>query len=152
MKRKNIDRILAGILAVVLLAGAAGISTAYTFEIAYFDVAEVSMLHPAMQEAQDKLYEEEERLLSQFEQMDQEAQMMQQEMLYQELEEIRRALVNEAISKISEDVDIIAGELGYDYILDKNVIFAGGDDITEQVVEWIREEYDLGIETHGLFE
>ncbi|PLX18730.1 MAG: hypothetical protein C0601_03920 [Candidatus Muiribacterium halophilum] len=58
----------------------------------------------------------------------------------QELQDMEKQYMDDIKSDIDKIISKIAKKKGYDYILEKNVVFFGADDITEEVIKELNKK------------
>ena len=92
--------------------------------------------HPAFDEARQTLQREARELKKQVEGKSQQAQQGAQ----QQFQQRSRELQAQAVDKIREDIQKIAKQKGYKYVMDANALLAGGEDVTEEILQAITEK------------
>jgi len=55
----------------------------------------------------------------------------------QQFQQRSRELQAQAVEKIREDIQKIAKQKGYKYVMDSNALLAGGEDVTEEILQAI---------------
>ncbi|GEM_PF-693648 len=122
-------------LSVIVAAGIFSPSVSSDLNVGVIESDRILEVHPAFRDAQQEYQAEVQQMQQQLEGMEEDEQMMAQQMLQQQLQEVGARLQTEALDALREDVTKIAEEKGYDYVFDSNVIFYGGMDITDEIIE-----------------
>ena len=128
----------------------AGVS-AENLNIVSVDTARIMERHPAFVEAQQTFQGEMQQMQQQLQGMGEEEQMMAQQMMQQQLQQRGQELQQDAMDKVRDDIATIAGEKGYEYVVDSNALLVGGKDITEEVMAEIDLEEE-GVEPPEMME
>ena len=139
--------LLAAFFTVVTTAGV----SAENLNIVSVDTARIMERHPAFVEAQQTFQGEMQQMQQQLQGMGEEEQMMAQQMMQQQLQQRGQELQQEAMDKVRDDIATIAGEKGYEYVVDSNALLVGGKDITEEVMAEIDLKED-GVEPPEMME
>jgi outer membrane protein len=128
---------LIGIYAVSLIAAGAVYANAENekMEIVSIDTARILEIHPAFVDAQQTFQNEMQEMENQLMEMGEEEQMMAQQMMQQRLQARGQELQQQAMSEVKADIEKVAKEKGYRYVVDSNALLVGGKDITEEVIE-----------------
>ncbi len=84
-----------------------------------------------------KLQSEQQKMQQKLKFMDDNKAQMMQQQAQQKLQQMQAELQQEAMTAMRDDVKDLASEKGYDYVLDQNVLLAGGEDVTEELLEFI---------------
>ncbi len=129
-------------LAAVLISANAERAAANPPEIAIYtiDSQQVMEAHPAFQEAVQQYQQRMMEFQQELQEADEEHQMLLQQQMQQRMQEVGAELQQEAFDTMRADVQKIADEQGYDYVIDSNVMIVGGEDITDEVLEKIAAE------------
>ncbi|MCK8825300.1 OmpH family outer membrane protein [Fuchsiella alkaliacetigena] len=136
MLKMNKRKAVLSLLIVFLLISSFSLSVraAESTKIVYVNIESVFEAHPATQEAREKLQLEVQKMREELGDLDPgESQMMQQQ-FEQELQELQNQLMEEAFAELRADIQQIADEKGYDYIVGDNMLLAGGEDVTEEIL------------------
>lgn len=102
----------------------------YHLEIYTVDMQKIFEAHPAAREAVEKLQAEQRKMQLRVNNTDQEDLQSAR----QELQQQRNRFLSEAMSQVRDDVERIAEEAGYEYVVDESVLLVGGRDVTEEVM------------------
>jgi|SRR5690554_3470217 len=133
------------IITLFLLSGAYGLTAAEKPTIASVNLDKIIKVHPAFAEANQKyqalVMELQEDLKNKLESSSEEEAMALQSQAQNSLQQKAMELQNEAIEQIKLDIQSIADEKGYDYIVVENMLFAGGpvEDATEKFLEALNQ-------------
>ncbi|MFP4453679.1 MAG: OmpH family outer membrane protein [Desulfobacterales bacterium] len=143
MAAKNF-KILGFILAAAVFTMAAA-SGAYAADnglgkIVTVNINQIVEKHPAFIEAQQTLQGEAQKMREDMEGKNEQEQQQMQQQLQQQMQQRSQQLQQEALEKVRNDVQEIADEKGYDLVMDANALFAGGEDVTDEVMEAIEEK------------
>lgn len=142
------------IAAVLALAFFGGVASAATFtNIGFIDVQKVFREYEATEKAQEELAKEEESFKKEFEESQKKLEKAEKEgKSVEDLEKMRKELedklapkresllrLNQQLSgklqlEILDAVKNVSKKVGIDIVLDKQVVIAGGMDLTEMVV------------------
>lgn len=144
-------RKLAGTIIFVLLVSmlfAGNLSAAYGEEIVIvsMDLNRIVEIHPAFQEAiqkyRDEVLQAQEEVAESMAGLSQEEAMMLQGEVEQYLQQRAMQLQSEALDQIKEDIQQIADEKGYDYVVADGMLYAGGPikDATEDILEALNQK------------
>lgn len=120
------------------MAGAVGAfaGDAENIGIVTVDTNEIMQQHPAFKEAQQTLQSEAQKMQQQMKEQGQQ----QQQAAQQQLQQKSRKLQQNAMDEVRADIQKIADEKGYDYVMDKNALISGGKDVTDEILEEIQED------------
>ncbi|MCM8760195.1 MAG: OmpH family outer membrane protein [Candidatus Omnitrophica bacterium] len=110
--------------------------------IASVDMEKIVNAHPAMQEAIANFQRELSDIQKQLDKMQGEEKVRQQQKIQQKISQIAMRLQDEAMNKVKKDIEKIAKKKGYTYVIDKNAIFVGGSDITDEVLTFLKQQYE----------
>ncbi|MCK8825591.1 OmpH family outer membrane protein [Fuchsiella alkaliacetigena] len=121
----------------VFVAGSSlvGVAAAQDLDIVYVDTQQVFEAHPAAQEATQQLQTRQQEMQEDLGAMEDEEGMMQQQQMQEELQQLQNDLLEEAMAEVQADVQEIAEEKGYDYIVDEQMLLAGGEDVTDEILD-----------------
>jgi len=89
--------------------------------------------HPAFIKAQQTLQREAQQIRQQMKGKGQQEQQAAQQQLQQRARELRE----EALNEVRKDIQKIADDKGYKYVMDANVLLAGGEDVTDEIMQEI---------------
>jgi len=89
--------------------------------------------HPAFIKAQQTLQREAQQIQQQMEGKGQQEHQAAQQQLQQRAQELRE----EALNQVRKDIQKIADAKGYTYVMDANVLLAGGEDVTDEIMKEI---------------
>ena len=132
-----------------LVLGMSGNVIAQDINVGTVEMQEVLMGHPAIQEAQQELQQEQMTMMEEMEDLDEEEQQARQQEMQQELEMLQQELMQSAIEEVEADIEEAAETLGYDVVLNPEAIVTGEeeletDNITEEVMDELDIEADMG--------
>ncbi|MCX8082043.1 MAG: OmpH family outer membrane protein [bacterium] len=136
---KRVEIMLAGlvlILGIVLLISEV---LKPSIKIASVDMNRIVNEHPAMEEAVKTFHKELSNLQKTVDKMNEKEKIKQQQRIQQEISQIAIRLQNEAMAKITKDIENLAKKQGYSYVVDKGAVIVGGKDITEDILNAIRK-------------
>ena len=105
-------------------------------QIVSVDLNRIMQIHPAFQDARQQLQGEAQQMQQKMQDMDETEQRAAQEKFQQRGQELQ----TEVMDKVKEDVQKVADEMGYDYVVDSNALIAGGKDVTDDVIEKLELE------------
>jgi outer membrane protein len=129
-------------LAVVLFAmagvtgGCAG--DAKNDKIVTVNTQQIIQKHPAFLEAQQTLQKEAQQIQQQMEGKGQQERQVAQQQFQQRAQKLQR----DALDELRRDIQKIASDKGYTYVMDSNVLLAGGEDVTEEVMKEIGKKVE----------
>jgi len=131
----NIPGLCLVVVALLVTAGSSSVfaGDAENGKIVTVDIKQIMAKHPAFNEAQQQLQSEARQIQ---EQMKGKSQQEQQG-ARQQLQQRSRQLQAEALDKLKADIQKIAEEKGYTYVMDSNALLAGGEDVTETILKAI---------------
>ncbi len=140
------NKLIAVLSVLFLLVGVAGLGNTVRADevtVVKVDLDAIAEVHPAFMKAQELFMEEVEEMQEELAEMDEEEAMMAQQQIDMELEQKAMEYQEMALQEIRDDVEEIAEELGYDYIVVEGMLLAGEaeKDVTEEVLEVIEEDY-----------
>ncbi|MCM8830123.1 MAG: OmpH family outer membrane protein [Candidatus Omnitrophica bacterium] len=145
------ELLLVGILLVVAIVILfLGIVKSRQLSIASVDMEKIVNVHPAMQEAITTFQRELSDMQKQLDKMKEEEKIRQQQKMQQEISQIAMRLQDEAMDKVKKDIEKIAKRKGYTYVMDKNAIFVGGKDITDEILTVLKQKYEKETEQKKL--
>jgi outer membrane protein len=144
-KFSPIRMLFIGFVAVVIMAAGMTVVNAEeeAMDIVAVDTARILELHPAFMDAQQTFQNEMQEMEHQLREMGEEEQMMAQQMMQQQLQARGQELQQQAMSEVRDDIQKVAEEKGYKYVVDSNALLVGGKDITEEVIDAMDLEGDL---------
>lgn len=116
------------------VAGEGGIS------IASIDSRQVLQAHPAFHEAMEEYQRKLQEFRRQMEEVGEDEEALMRQMLQQQVQQLGVQLQERAFDAMQEDVEKFAKEKGYDYIIDSEVLLAGGIDVTDAMLEKLGED------------
>ncbi|WP_143423029.1 OmpH family outer membrane protein [Halarsenatibacter silvermanii] len=152
LRRLTIDirkTLIAALIAIGLTASLGLGVQAQTAEadVATIDMQEVLMAHPAIQDAQQQLQEEQMEMMAELEDMGEEEAAGQQQEMQQDLEMLQQDLMESAMDEAAEDIDEVAQDLGYEVVLDQEGVITGEDELNpENITEDVMDELDIEAE------
>ncbi len=119
-------------------AGAVGAfaGDAENIEIVTVNTNEIMQNHPAFKKAQQTLRGEAQQMQQQM----QEKGKQEQRAAQQQLQQRSRELQQNAMDKVRADIQKIAKEKGYEYVMDQNALIAGGKDVTDEILKEIKSD------------
>ncbi len=139
--RKKLLQIAVLLLIGVMTVGISGPALAGSVDIVSVNLQELFAVHPAAQQAQEELEAETMRLQQKLaEAEDEESAAFMQQQMQQELQMLQQTLLQQALDTIQQDIARIAEEKNYGYVVDANTLIYGGQDVTEEVKEFIAAE------------
>lgn len=103
--------------------------------IVSLDANKALSAHPAFKDAVEKFQVRQQHMQSELKELASEDQQTRQQEMQQEMQKLGAQLQKEALDKMKQDIQKLAGEKGYDYVFDNNLLFAGGCDITEEAID-----------------
>jgi Skp family chaperone for outer membrane proteins len=123
-----------GILSLFVAENFAIDSSADEIKIVSMDTQRVFGEHPAFRDAMGKFQKQMQEMQKKVDEADEESKGTAQQMMQMQMQQLGMQLQEEAFSKMKVDVQKIAKEKGYDYVIDSNMLIVGGQDITEEVI------------------
>jgi len=140
LKEKARESLLAGVLLIVVVAVLVfAVMRSRQGGIASVDMERIINAHPAMQEAITTFQKEISDRQTELNKMKGEEKVKEQQKLQQEISQIAMRLQQEAMDKIKKDIEQVAREKGYTFVIENNAIIVGGRDITEDVLAVLRQ-------------
>lgn len=150
MSKTNLRR-LAGIVVFVLLVaflviGALSITAAEKPVVASVNLDRIAQAHPAFAEVvqiyQNEIAQLQKEMEEKMEGLDEEEAIQLQMEIEEQLQQRAIELQNEAIDSIQNDIQRIASEKGYDYIVAEDMLLAGGPvkDVTDEFLAEIESQ------------
>ncbi|MCF8024713.1 MAG: OmpH family outer membrane protein [Desulfobacteraceae bacterium] len=109
---------------------------AENIEIVTVDINRIMQQHPAFKKAQQTLQSEAQQMRQQMK----EKGRQQQQAVQQQLQQRSRELQQNAMDEVRADIQKIAEEKGYEYVMDKNALISGGKEVTGEVLEEIEKQ------------
>ncbi|MGM0442473.1 MAG: OmpH family outer membrane protein [Elusimicrobiota bacterium] len=103
--------------------------------IVSIDTNKILQKYPPFLEAQEEFQAEQQKMQKRLQEMDEDEKQMGQQMIQQQLQQMGARLEAEASQSLQEDIGEIADDKGYDYVMDKNVMFAGAEDVTDEIAD-----------------
>ncbi|MFW6147692.1 MAG: OmpH family outer membrane protein [Thermodesulfobacteriota bacterium] len=115
------------------LAWVAGVSAddAKNDKIVTVNTKQIIQKHPAFIEAQQTLQREAQQFQQQMEGKKQQERQAAQEQFQQRAQKLQK----DALDEVRKDIQKIADDKGYKYVMDENVVLAGAKDVTEEILE-----------------
>ncbi|MGM0454039.1 MAG: OmpH family outer membrane protein [Thermodesulfobacteriota bacterium] len=105
-------------------------------KIVSVDLNRIMQQHPAFQQARQKLQGEMQQMRQKMQDMGEQEQRAAQ----QEFQQRGQDLQAEARDEVKKDVQKVADEKGYEFVVDSNALVAGGKDVTDEVIEALELE------------
>jgi outer membrane protein len=120
------------------MAGVTGVSAgdAENDKIVTVNTSQIIQKHPAFLEIQQTLQGEAQQIQQQMEGKSQQERQAAQQQFQQRAQKLQK----DALDKVREDIQKIADDKGYQYVMDANVVLAGGKDVTEEILKEIGEK------------
>ena len=113
--------------------------------IGVVNLQQVVEAHPAAEEIEEEMQQDLMRLQQQFEEeMDEidtdDTELIQQlqQQVQQQAEMIQQQKMNEMMEVLRPELDEFREEEGYDIILMDDSVLSGGEDITEEIIEYVQ--------------
>ncbi len=126
--------ILTALLSLSIAGFFAGTGNAAGIRIVSIDTRRVFEAHPAFKEAMEKFQAQIQEMQKKIEEADEESKGEMQQMMQQQLQQLGMELQEEAFNRMRVDVQKIAKEKKYGYVIDSNMLISGGSDITEEIL------------------
>lgn len=125
------------ILVVFALAGGNGVlaEDGKNLEIVTVDINRIMVQHPSLVEAQETLQREAQQMQRQAGKSGQ----ADQQKIRQRLQERSQELQLDALAEVRNEIEKIAAEKGYTYVMEKNALLAGGRDVTDEFMEAMKK-------------
>ncbi|MBN1445405.1 MAG: OmpH family outer membrane protein [Candidatus Omnitrophica bacterium] len=144
LKNKSVkDMVIAGVVVFAVMIGVAiGVNMLFgsSAKIATADMEKVMNVHPAFKEAMTSFQKEITAMQERLEKMTGEEREKEQQKMSQMIQQIGLRLQEEALAIVTEDLETVAKRKGYAYVVDKSVLIAGGKDITEDVLNFLKNQ------------
>lgn len=144
LKNKSVkDLVIAGVVVFAVMIGVAiGVNMLFgsSAKIASADMEKVMGAHPAFKDAMTSFQKEITAMQDRLEKMTDEEKAKEQQKMSQMIQQIGLRLQEEALNKVSSDIETVAKRKGYSYVVEKNVLLAGGKDITEDVLTFLKNQ------------
>ena len=136
MLTENRSKAVLSLLIVFLLISSfsLSVSAAEDTKIVYVNIERVFEAHPATEAAREKLELEVQNMQHELDGLDAEESQMMQQQFQQELQQLQNQLMEEAFTELRADIQQIADEKDYDYVVADNMLLAGGKDVTEEIL------------------
>ncbi|MFP4532444.1 MAG: OmpH family outer membrane protein [Desulfobacterales bacterium] len=130
------------IAALLTTAAAATVSAddSKSLKIVTVETNQIMEKHPAFIEAQQKLQSEIQQMQKEMEGKSEQEQQAAQQQMQQQMQQRSQQMQGEVLEKVRNNIQEIADEKGYDYVMDANALLTGGEDVTEEIVEAIVEK------------
>lgn len=152
MSKTNLLK-LAGVVVFILLIaflviGALSITATEKPVIASVNLDKIAQVHPAFTEAvkvyQDEIAQLQQEMDEKMKDLDQEEALKLRTELETQLQQRAIELQQEAFDSIQKDIQRIADEKGYDYIVVENMLLAGGPvkDVTDEILQKIEAQQE----------
>jgi Skp family chaperone for outer membrane proteins len=134
-RKKGFRGVVFAAFVCLFIAGSFAITvSAGETKIVSMDTHRVFGEHPAFREAMGKFQKQVQEMQKKVDEADEESKATAQQMMQMEMQQLGMQLQEEAFSKMKADVQKIAKEKGYDYVVDSNMLIVGGEDITEEIL------------------
>ena len=108
------------------------------------DIQEVFQAHPAFADAQQQIQKEVAMKKKELDGMKKGDRQMAQRQIQQQLQQKNRQLQEEAFDKVQKDIRKIARQKGYDYVVNSDMMIAGGKDVTGEIMKALDLKQDSG--------
>jgi len=135
--------VVVAIIALGLLGNSA--EAVVDVNIGVVNLQQVVEAHPAAEEIEEEMQQDLMRLQQQFEEeMDEidtdDTELIQQlqQQVQQQAEMIQQQKMNEMMEVLRPELDEFREEEGYDIILMDDSVLSGGEDITEEIIEYVQ--------------
>lgn len=137
------------VLVAVFLMTAAGTLQAGETSVAVVDTQDIYRVHPSFLDAQQELQKKQSEMAEELETLGEEEATEKQQEMQEELQTLQQELLETATEEANNDIENMAGELGFDVVIDSRGIIAGEDllsaeNITEEIMEKTEEKYGSG--------
>jgi len=109
-------------------------------KIASADMEKVMSSHPAFKDAMTSFQKEIKAMQDRLEKMTDEEKAKEQQKMSQMIQQIGLRLQEEALARVSGDIKAVAKRKGYAYVVDRNVLLSGGKDITEDILNYLKNQ------------
>ncbi len=114
-------------------------------EVGIVNIQEIVEAHPAAEELEQQMQEElrqlQEEFQAQIEDLDEEdpelIQQLQQQ-LQQQAEFIQQQKMQEMMEVLGPEIDEFREEKGYDLILTDQAVLSGGEEVTDELIEFVQ--------------
>ena len=141
VERKYVFAVVA--LCLFFFIGFAGRSNAADIKIVSIDTGRVFEAHPAFKEAMGKFQAQAQEMQKKIEGIENEEEKANAQIqMQQQMRQLAMELQEEAFNKMKADVQKLAKKKGYTYVVDQNALIAGGQDITEEVINSFKKSDD----------
>ncbi|MGM0472091.1 MAG: OmpH family outer membrane protein [Bacillota bacterium] len=132
-----------------LILGVAGFVQAADAKIGYVNMDEVYQAHPTLQEEEQNIQQRAQKLQKEYREKIQELDPEEDQEKIQKLQQEFREKVGAVQedyeaekNKIDPQLDEARKELGLDLILKEDTVVSGGEDVTDEIIEYFSEELD----------
>ncbi|GEM_PF-913776 len=141
--KKMLEVVVAGIVIFVVIVGlTVGLNRIFNrpARIASVDMEKVMNSHPAFREAMTDFQKEIGAMQEQLGKLKGDEKTKEQQKMQQQIQQIAIRLQQEAMAKVTSDVEKIAKAKGYTYVVEKSMLVVGGRDITDDVLSFLKGE------------
>ncbi|WP_027339013.1 OmpH family outer membrane protein [Halonatronum saccharophilum] len=136
--------VIGGFLVFALLFSFNSFTQASEADVGYVNFEEVYENHPKVVATNQQFQQEVQVVQSEFQDrlagLDQEKDMEEinqvEQEFQQEVNEIRSEISGGLMEKVESDLEDVRKDLGYDLILNSEIILSGGEDITTEVINY----------------
>lgn len=131
------------LIAALLATAAAATASAddsESLKIVTVETNQIMENHPAFIEAQQTLQSEIQEMQKEMEGKSEQDQQMAQQQMQQQVQQRSQQMQEEVLEKVRNDIQEIADEKGYAYVMDVNALLAGGENVTEEMVKAIADK------------
>lgn len=142
MSRKSFVTIFVLMLIFLAVQPAQGV---VDVEVGIVNIQEIVEAHPAAEELEQEMQEELRQLQEEFraqveelEEEDPELIQQLQQQLQQQAELIQQQKMQEMMEHLSPEIDEFREEKGYDLILTDQAVLSGGEEVTEELIEFVQ--------------
>jgi len=109
-------------------------------KIVSINTSKVFEAHPAFKEAMEKFQAQVQEMQKKIEGIKNEEEKNNAQIaMQQQMRQLAMDLQEEAFNKMKADVQKLAEKKGYTYVVDQNALIAGGQDITEEVINSFKD-------------
>lgn len=130
----------------LIMAPAADAEQGDKVVIVSIEMDKILEAHPAFKNAKEKFGTELEGMKKDLEKMDKNKQAESQLKMQQQLQQRGEQLQKEAVATVRQDIVKLAAQKGWDYVVDSNALLAGGRNVTDEVVQAMKQDQGKGQE------